>query len=165
MQNIPLYQCAADVQAVLNHHFDSETEAQEILDAVIGQFKAKAQSVIAYHLNQCSQLEQLEAHINHMLERKKTLQKQADKLKDYLHRNMTAANIKESKASDGTFTAKIAQNPPSVAVYDISLLDPRFIREKISYEADKTALKTALQNGEKIQGAELITNKTSLRIG
>ena len=164
MQNIKLYECTADIQAVLNHHFDSDTERQDTLDAVIGQFDVKAQSVIAYYLNQLAELDLLDAHIKAMTERKKSLQNQADKLKDYLHRNMLAAGIKEIKADDGTFTAKIAKNPVSVDVYDMTLLDPRFVREKITYEPDKTALEAALQNGEDVQGAKLVTDKTSLRI-
>lgn len=164
MQNIKLYQCTADIQAVLNHHFDSETEAADTLEAAIGQFEVKGQSVVAYHLNQLAEIEVLDKHIKAMQERKKALQNQADKLKDYLHRNMLAAGIKEIKADDGTFTAKIAKNPVSVDVYDMTLLDPRFVREKITYEPDKTALKAALENGENVQGARLITDKTSLRI-
>ncbi|ULJ60818.1 siphovirus Gp157 family protein [Wielerella bovis] len=164
MSNIKLYQCTADIQAVLNHHFDSETEAADTLEAVIGQFEVKAQSVIAYHMNQLAELEMLKAHNKAMKEREKTLQAQADKLKDYLHRNMLAAGIKEIKADDGTFTAKIAKNPVSVDVYDMTLLDPRFVRKKITYEPDKNALKEALENGEDVQGAKLVTDKTSLRI-
>ena len=50
--NITLYQCAADVQAALDHHFDTEAERQDTLEAVIGQFDVKAQSVIGYIKNQ-----------------------------------------------------------------------------------------------------------------
>lgn len=81
-----------------------------------------------------------------------------------MHRQMTAAGITEIKADNGTFSAKIVKNPPSVDVYDMTLLDPAYIREKISYEPDKTAIKSALQNGENIQGARLFKDKTSLRI-
>ncbi|HGN6457947.1 TPA: siphovirus Gp157 family protein, partial [Neisseria gonorrhoeae] len=52
MTALTLYQCAADVQAALDYYFDSETEREDTLEAVIGQFEVKAQSVIAYIKNQ-----------------------------------------------------------------------------------------------------------------
>ncbi|SUA19959.1 phage associated protein [Neisseria gonorrhoeae] len=48
MTALTLYRCAADVQAALDYYFDSETEREDTLEAVIGQFEVKAQSVIAY---------------------------------------------------------------------------------------------------------------------
>lgn len=162
MNNITLYQCAADVQAVLNHHFDDEQCAADTLEAVIGQFDNKAQAVIAYHLNQLAEIDLLDAHIKAMQERKKAMQNKADKLKDYLQRNMLAAGIKEIKADDGTFTAKIAKNPPSVEIFDETMLPDEYCRFK--READKTKIKAALQDGTEIQGAKLVTDKTSLRI-
>lgn len=160
--NTTLYQCTADIQAVLDAHFDSETEAADTLEAVVGQFEAKAQNVIAYHLNQLAQLEMLDKHIQAVQARKKALQAQADRLKDYLHRNMLAAGIQKIQADNGTFTASIAKSPPSVEVYDESLLPEHCFR--IKREPDKTAIKAALQSGENIQGARMITNKTGLRI-
>ena len=164
MSNITLYECTADVLAVLDHHFDSDTEAADTLEAVIGQFEAKAQSVAAYILNREAEIGLLEEHIKTMQGKLKTLKNRNGSLKEYMHRQMTAAGITEIKADNGTFSAKIVKNPPSVDVYDITLLDPAYIREKISYEPDKTAIKSALQNGENIQGARLVKDKTSLRI-
>lgn len=164
MSNIKLYECTADVLAVLDHHFDSDTEAADTLEAVIGQFEAKAQSVAAYILNREAEIGLLEEHIKTMQGKLKTLKNRNGSLKEYMHRQMTAAGITEIKADNGTFSAKVVKNPPSVDVYDMTLLDPAYIREKISYEPDKTAIKTALQNGENIQGARLVKDKTSLRI-
>lgn len=162
MNKVSLYQCAEDVQAVLNHHFDDEQCASDTLEAVLGQFETKAQSVIAYHLNQLATINLLDEHIKSMQDKKKVMQKQAEKLKDYLHKNMESVGIKEIKSDDGTFTAKIVKNPPSVDVYDESMLPDEYCRLK--READKTAIKSALQNGVEIQGAKLVTDKTSLRI-
>ena len=150
--------------AVLDHHFDSDTEAVDTLEAVIGQFEAKAQSVAAYILNREAEIGLLEEHIKTMQGKLKTLKNRNGSLKEYMHRQMAAAGITEIKADNGTFSAKIVKNPPSVDVYDMTLLDPAYIREKISYEPDKTAIKSALQNGENIQGARLVKDKTSLRI-
>lgn len=36
MTALALYRCAADVQAALDYYFDSETEREDTLEAVIG---------------------------------------------------------------------------------------------------------------------------------
>lgn len=159
-----LYKCTNDIQMALNHHFDSESEQQDTLEAVIGQFEIKAQSVIAYTLNQSKEIELLEAHIKTMQDRLKTLKSAQNSLQEYLKINMQRAGIQEIRANDGTFTAKIVKNPDSVDVYDMTLLDPAYIREKITYEPNKTAIKEALKNGENIQGAKLKTNQTRVQI-
>ena len=71
--NITLYQCAADVQAALDHHFDTETERQDTLEAVIGQFEVKAKSVIGYIKNQEATETMLDEHIKQMTEKLKTI--------------------------------------------------------------------------------------------
>ena len=161
MSNIKLYECTADVQAALNHHFDSETERTDTLEAVIGQFEIKAQSVIAYHLNQQAELAALDAHIKAMQAKKKALQSKADNLKAYLLRNMQATGIREIKAHDGTFTAKIAKNPASVDIYDEAQIADDYCQFK--REIGKTAIKEALQAGIEVQGARLVQSE-GLRI-
>lgn len=162
MQNLPLYRCAADVQAVLNAHFDSEQAAADTLEAVIGQFEVKAQSVTAFALNLDAEIKAIDEHIKQWQERKKALQNRSDNIKAYLLRNMKAAGIKEIRADDGTFTVKTAKNPPRVDVYDERLLPEHLLRVKT--EPDKTAIKAALQNGEDVQGARLITDGERLSV-
>ena len=100
--NITLYQCAEDVRAVLDAHFDSDSEAADTLEAVIGQFEVKAQSVIGYYKNIEAADAMLDAHIKQMQEKKKALSGRLKSLHEYLGRNMLAAGIKEIKAEDGS---------------------------------------------------------------
>lgn len=161
--HIKLYQCSLDIARALDTHFDSDEIKNDTLEAVIGQFEDKAQSVIAYNLNQYAEIEMLDKHIKHMQLKKAGLQAKADKLKDYLFFNMKQSGINEIKSHDGTFIAKIVKNPVSVDVYDESLLDKKFIKQKITESVDKIALKKAIQTGEEINGARLVQNE-SLRI-
>lgn len=156
-----LYECTADIQAVLNHHFDSDIERQDTLEAVIGQFDEKAQSVVGYWLNQEAELNALDLHIKAMNARRKVLKNQADSLKAYLLRNMQAAHIKTIKANNGTFTAKIAKNPPSVEIYDEMQIPDDYCSFK--REVSKSAIKEALQSGIDVQGARLVQSE-GLRI-
>ncbi|EMS2572559.1 siphovirus Gp157 family protein, partial [Neisseria gonorrhoeae] len=98
------------VQAALDYYFDSETEREDTLEAVIGQFEVKAQSVIAYIKNQEITEKMLEEHIGRMTGKLKAAKARNQSLKDYLARNMQAAGITEIKADDGTFKASFRKS-------------------------------------------------------
>lgn len=161
--NITLYQCAADVQAVLDAYFDDETERQDTIEAVIGQFEAKAQSVAAYCLNMAATGDMLEAHIKAMQAKLKTCRAREGRLKDYLAANMKAAGIRSIQADDGSFAAKFAKNPPRVEIWDEKQIPQDYLRTKTTTEPDKTAIKAAIQAGCEIPGAKLEQSE-SLRL-
>ena len=152
--SITLYQCAADVQTALDHHFDTETERQGTLEAVIGQFEVKAKSVIGYIKNQEATETMLEEHIKQMNEKLKTIKARNQSLKDYLDRNMKAAGIKEIKADDGTFKASFRKSK-AVDVFDEKQIPAEFMRERITVAPDKTAIKKAIESGQEVAGAKI----------
>ena len=161
--NITLYECAADVKAVLDAYFDDETERQDTIEAVIGQFENKAQSVAAYYLNMAAQGDLLEAHIKAMQAKLQTVREREARLKDYLATNMKAAGILKIEADNGSFTAKLVKNPPCVDIWDESQIPDDMMRQKITFEPNKTAIKAAIQEGRDIPGAKL-EQAESLRI-
>lgn len=161
--NITLYQCAADVQAVLDAYFDDETERNDTIEAVIGQFEAKAQSVAAYCLNMAATGDMLEAHIKAMQAKLKTCRAREGRLKDYLAANMKAAGIRSIQADDGSFAAKFAKNPPRVDIWDEAQIPQDYLRTKTTTEPDKTAIKAAMQAGREVPGAKLEQSE-SLRL-
>lgn len=161
--NITLYQCAADVQAVLDAYFDDETERNDTIEAVIGQFEAKAQSVAAYCLNMAATGDMLEAHIKAMQAKLKTCRAREGRLKDYLAANMKAAGIRSIQADDGSFAAKFAKNPPRVEIWDEKQIPDDMMRVKTVTEPDKTAIKAAIQAGREVPGAKLEQSE-SLRL-
>ena len=150
---VTLYQCADDIRAVLDAHFDNEAEATDTLEAVIGQFEVKAQAVTAYWLNQEAQISLLDQHIKSMQDKKKALQNLAF--------NMRRTGIIEIKADDGTFTAKFQKNPPAVAVYDEKQIPEEYW--VVKREISKSAIKDAIKGGKEIPGAKLESSE-SLRI-
>jgi len=158
---VTLYQCADDIRAVLDAHFDNEAEAADTLEAVIGQFEVKAQAVTAYWLNQEAQIGLLDQHIKTMHEKKKALQNRQSKLKEYLSFNMKRSGIREIKADDGTFTAKFQKNPPAVAIYDEKQIPKKYW--VVTKEISKSAIKEAIKSGKEIPGAKLESSE-SLRI-
>ncbi|HFB2674215.1 siphovirus Gp157 family protein [Neisseria gonorrhoeae] len=154
MTALTLYRCAADVQAALDYYFDSETEREDTLEAVIGQFEVKAQSVIAYIKNQEITEKMLEGHIGQMTGKLKAVKAQNQSLKDYLARNMQAAGITEIKADDGTFKASFRKSE-AVVILDEAQIPAEFMREAVKTEPDKTAIRKAIESGRQVAGAKI----------
>lgn len=158
MTALALYRCAADVQAALDYYFDSETEREGTLEAVIGQFEVKAQSVIAYIKNQEITEKMLEGHIGRMTGKLKAVKAQNQSLKDYLARNMQAAGITEIKADDGTFKASFRKSE-AVVILDEAQIPAEFMREAVKTEPDKTAIRKAIESGRQVAGAKIEERK------
>ncbi|WP_134909321.1 siphovirus Gp157 family protein [Neisseria gonorrhoeae] len=154
MTALTLYRCAADVQAALDYYFDSETEREDTLEAVIGQFEVKAQSVIAYIKNQEITEKMLEGHIRQMTGKLKAVKARNQSLKDYLARNMQAAGITEIKADDGTFKASFRKSE-AVVILDEAQIPAEFMREAVKTEPDKTAIRKAIESGRQVAGAKI----------
>ncbi|HGN6782515.1 TPA: siphovirus Gp157 family protein [Neisseria gonorrhoeae] len=154
MTALALYRCAADVQAALDYYFDSETEREDTLEAVIGQFEVKAQSVIAYIKNQEITEKMLEGHIGQMTGKLKAAKARNQSLKDYLARNMQAAGITEIKADDGTFKASFRKSE-AVVILDEAQIPAEFMREAVKTEPDKTAIRKAIESGRQVAGAKI----------
>lgn len=154
MTALTLYRCAADVQAALDYYFDSETEREDTLEAVIGQFEVKAQSVIAYIKNQEITEKMLEEHIGRMTGKLKAAKARNQSLKDYLARNMQAAGITEIKADDGTFKASFRKSE-AVVILDEAQIPAEFMREVVKTEPDKTAIRKAIESGRQVAGAKI----------
>lgn len=154
MTALTLYRCAADVQAALDYYFDSETEREDTLEAVIGQFEVKAQSVIAYIKNQEITEKMLEEHIGRMTGKLKAAKARNQSLKDYLARNMQAAGITEIKADDGTFKASFRKSE-AVVILDEAQIPTEFMREAVKTEPDKTAIRKAIESGRQVAGAKI----------
>ncbi|UYP51105.1 siphovirus Gp157 family protein [Neisseria gonorrhoeae] len=154
MTALALYRCAADVQAALDYYFDSETEREDTLEAVIGQFEVKAQSVIAYIKNQEITEKMLEGHIGRMTGKLKAAKARNQSLKDYLARNMQAAGITEIKADDGTFKASFRKSE-AVVILDEAQIPAEFMRDTVKTEPDKTAIRKAIESGRQVAGAKI----------
>jgi hypothetical protein len=50
---------------------------------------------------------------------------------------------------------KVRKNPPSVVIDDLSKVPTKFQHQKIEVTIDKTAIKKAIQSGEKVDGVHI----------
>jgi hypothetical protein len=94
-----------------------------------------------------------------MGERRKVLENEVSRLKDWALINMT----EKDKFEDAQIKVSYSKGSESIEVQNIELLDPKYITEKYTRTADKKALKEALKSGEFIEGVTL-KRKPSLKI-
>lgn len=158
MNTIELYKCTNDIKAVLQDYFDSETERNDTLEAVIGQFEVAAQDVIAGYLNQTAITDMLEQHIKAAQEKLAARRTKEADLKARIATHMQNAGIHKIEANDGTFTASFRKST-ATEIDDESQIPQAYIKQIITERIDKTAIKQAIQNGEEVPGAKLITRQ------
>ena len=100
-------------------------------------------------------IEALKAEEKRIAEKRKHIENSQERLKKYIETILTLAG--ETKVKDGTFTVSIRQTQ-AVNVIDLDKLPFNF--KKMSYVADKKAIKQAIDNGDTVEGAELVINKS-----
>lgn len=137
-----------------------EAEAYTALfDELMGTLSDKVHSTTMVLKNTESDIGAIEGEIKRLQARKKNLQHKADSLMNYMAYCMKGADVNEVKTS--LFTVKFVKSPPSVVGDNVDLLPECFTRVK--READKTAIKEALQKGVEIEGWS-IESKITLRV-
>ena len=114
-----------------------------------------------------SELEEVELSIEiakSAIETHRSLIRKSEEIKERMISKVIAimdANSLPSIKSDH-FTFSLKTTPPKVIGDDVTKLDKRFIRAK--FEADKDAIKKALQGGEFIEGWSLSNGGLTLQI-
>ena len=122
----------------------------------------KSISIIGYIRNTELMSEAIKTEIERLTAMKKAIDTRVDKFKEYVKINMQDLGLEKIQNELGTIA--IAKNPASVEIYDETLIDDEYKKEKVTVSIDKTAIKNAIKAGKEVQGARLIEDKTSLRI-
>ena len=157
--NLSLYTLASEYAAALAQLPEAGLDEQTIsdtLEGLQGAVEVKAQNVAAYCLNVDAEADAIDTAIAKLSERRDTLKKRTASLRNYLLFNMKRSGITEIKALDGTFSAKIKQNPAAVEIVDAVSIPAdyqRVVPEK--REPDKTKIKADLKAGKDVPGCRL----------
>lgn len=64
-------------------------------------------------------------------------------------------NMKMKSIMTGRGELKLKKKPPAVIVDDVTQIDPKYTRQKVQIDIDKTAIKAAIKAGEEVPGAHL----------
>jgi hypothetical protein len=124
----------------------------------------KQRAVCAHIKNQSAGVSMLETAIASLLEKKRVIEAQQERLKAYLLENMKEHGVKEIKALDGTFSATISylrdESLQWIEGVDIPM---DFKTIKTTATPSKTLAKEAILRGEPVSCA-VLTHKDRLTI-
>ncbi len=133
---------------------DERQQAEEIKEIIKQELNNKAVNIAYYIRNLESSIAEKKAEEKRIKEIRQTEEKRLANFKNYVIENMLLLDKKKIVTSVGNLGVRTSK---SVNVeIDPSNLEDKYKREKITVEADKKALKEALQNGIEIEGVELI---------
>ena len=157
-----LHEITNDALAIYNdvEMLDGELtpEMEEALKINEGQLQSKG---IAY-LEIISQRKEYINRVDAEIKRLQALKKASTRLVDNLNYNLLEAQKVFGDFEVG-LTTITTRKSESIEVLDVNSLPKEYKVIKVTESADKKALKTALKNGEVIEGVSLIENK-NLRI-
>lgn len=138
----------------------NEAKAAEYLEALQLERNAKIENIAVYVKSLTSEAEAIKAEEKRLKERREAKERKAERLKEYLKSSLLAFNNRNFE----TARVELFFRPSKqVIVSDIEKLDKAYIKEKVEYSADKTAIKKAIESGAVIDGA-YIEEKQNLNI-
>ena len=154
-----LYQLAAEYRDAAERMADLDLPAEVIadtLEGLAGDIEAKATNTAQMVRNLEALCDQIKAAEKAMAERRKALEARAEWLRSYLLANLIAAGI--SKVESPWFSLTVRQNPPSVALDDVSLIPTDYWRAlpPPPPAIDKTGIREAIEAGQDVPGARVV---------
>jgi hypothetical protein len=152
-----LYQLATDFRNQLDELFDENGEATPAFEEFRVQLGSKINQVAAYVLNVESDVDQCKEVIDRIQARKKSYERKAQRLRDYLAENMKVAGITEIKADDRSFVIKLYPERDESVQIDDGIAFPIELCNIKPPEPSKLKIKAAILAGEPIIGARIIT--------
>lgn len=156
-----LYEITSEIKEIESLDFDDETIA-DTLAAVRGDFKTKATAVLMVIGNYQADVDSIDAQIERLILRKKTMTNQRERLRDYLLTNMEAAGI--TKIECPYFTASIRKGSESVEILNEDQIPDEFMKTKVTISADKKAIADAIKSGAEVPGAVMARGKNTIMI-
>ena len=129
-------------------------EAAEALDQLKEARDVKLDNIGAFMKNLNAEADAIASEINALKERLDRKKKEYDRLKRYVENCMQfdGQTVFESARVRFSFRKSTA-----VEIKDENLLPKKFLVKEIKFKPDKTAIKEALNNGQKVRGAEVVT--------
>tara|TARA_R110000744_G_scaffold246942_1_gene363442 strand:+ start:11387 stop:11884 length:498 start_codon:yes stop_codon:yes gene_type:complete len=164
MKLYELTEAMKDVQAMLDEGVPIE-QLQDTLNDLNCDFQDKAKNVLFAIANLKAESEMISAEIKRLSGKSKAKDNQVASLRDYLLYNMQELN--SGKIDNGVMSASIRKGAPTLQINNEDLIPVEYKVIKTSVSTDKKGLLKAikeLEEGEKIEGAEVVAGKNTLTI-
>lgn len=156
MRLYEITQDIAELEELINNEELTEDEVTEVKSMIESVLNEKAEQIAYVIKNKESDIKAIKEEEKRLKEKRKSVEKSAERLKSYVLENLLMLDKKKIKTSVGDIAIRRSQ---AVEVStDVNVLDDRFKRVKTTVEADKTALKEAIKSGEVVDGVEIVEN-------
>lgn len=163
MESLKLYQITNGFMALNDQDDLSDEEKQELGLQLCDALQNKSANIIAYYQNEMALLDGIDAEIKRLQEYKKATQNKVERYKDYVKSNMELLGIDKIETELGKIS--IAKSPISVEVVDVDKIPNQYKIVVSDIKVDKQKIKEDFKNtGEIVDGVNIITNNTNLRI-
>lgn len=154
-----LYDITADMAELLRLHADGEIDDQTLADTLDAGLKddesAKLEQYAYVYRSLDAEADMIRAEESRLKAKRVAKENAAERLRERVQAHLTSTG--QTKAKAGLFSWSIKRTT-AVAITDAELLPVVFLRVKT--EADKTAIKAAIDSGEIVPGA-CIEERTS----
>lgn len=148
------------IQSGINPETGEVTEDKNQLavwkEEIAKDIQAKSQNIIAVFRNEKRTIQAIEEEIKRLSEMKDKRKKKLNNFEDWVKTCMLSYNIEKIETPIGKLCFS---NSEAVEIFDESLIDEKFIKEKIDKTISKTEIKKAIKAGEEVQGARIVKNK------
>ena len=151
MEKISLYQISESLSK-LEEMAENDDMLAPYLESVSLQFENKVDQIVKYRQNLTADCEMIDVEVQRLLAMKKSREKLAERLKDYVSQAMLAHNME--KLDTGLFRISF-RSSESISVVDENLIPEEYILIKTVKQVDKLSLKKAIKSGQTIPGVEL----------
>ena len=164
--NTSLYELSGQYVQVFNALADSEMDELTIsdtLEGLEGEISDKCINMAAFIRNLCASSESIKQAESAMADRRKAIEKKADRIESYLLANMIKVGV--LKVESPYFVVSVKNNPPSVVLDDVAILPADYWRYPVAPDPspDKTLIAKAIKDGYAVPGCSLVS-KQSLSI-
>ncbi len=149
-----------DLTEMLGNEVITPEEYDDTLAAILDQHKVKTVGVIAHIKNLNAEAALYKAEIDRLQKRLKAASKSAEFYNDYLLNQMV--KLDQTEAGEGVHTCKLKKGSKRCEITgDVA---EKWLITKTTTAPDKRAITQAIKAGETIEGAELITGPSTLKI-
>ena len=154
----------ADTMEEIMLVFDEETgevtdvdkfeELKRRLNELQEERNTKISNVACWYKQLCAEAEAIKAEKMALAKRQQTAEKKAESLKKYLDYALQGEKFEDARCKISYRASEQVQLDPDLDPFNLPI---QF--QKVSIEANKTELKKALKNGEKVDGVALVEKK------
>lgn len=163
MQNLKLYEITNGFMSLNNNEELTEEEKNEIGVQLTEALKTKSNNIVGYYQEEKVLLEGIDAEIKRLQDYKKSVSNRIDRYKTYVKDNMQVLGLNKIETELGTIS--IAKSPISVEIVDEDKIPAEYKTIVQTIKVDKKAISDNFKStGELIEGVNIITNNTNLRI-